>query len=90
MIIYAVATLFDVLEYMILGYVILTWFVRDDNHPVMRFLGMFIDPIFLPIKALQEKMGLKTGMLDFTPIFAMLALRLMRYLVLNLMVRVML
>lgn len=90
MIIYAVATLFDVVEYIILGYVILSWFVRDENHPVMRFLGLFTDPIFVPIRALQDRLGFKTGMLDFTPIFAILALRFVRFGVLNLMVRFML
>ncbi|MDO4754680.1 MAG: YggT family protein [Bacillota bacterium] len=85
MIIYAVAKLFDVVEYLILGYVILTWFVRDENHPVMRLLGLFVDPIFIPVRALQDRLGFRTGMLDFTPLFAILALRMVRFAVLKLL-----
>lgn len=90
MIIYAIAIVFDIVEYLILGHVILSWFIRDYNHPAMRLLGLFVDPIFVPIRALQDRLGFKTGMLDFTPLFAILSLRLVRYLVLNLAVRMML
>lgn len=86
MIVIAVAMIFDIVEYLILAYVILSWFVRSDDNPLMRMIGLFVDPIFIPIRALTERLGFRTGMLDFTPLFAILVLRLVRYLVLKLLV----
>lgn len=80
-IIRAVAILFEIIEFMIFVYVILTWFIRDRDHPVMRLLGVFIDPIMVPVDRLLIKLGFNAGFISFTPIFALLALRFIKLLV---------
>ncbi len=74
----AIIYLFNILEYILLAWVLLSWFIRDPNHPLMRFLGIFIDPIIVPIQALMNKIGLNTGFLDFSPVFAIILLRILR------------
>ncbi len=85
MIAYAIVRLFDVLEYILLAWVILSWFIRDPNHPIMRLLGVFVDPIIIPVQKGLEKIGLNTGFLDFSPVFAIILMRVLRTVVLNLL-----
>ncbi len=85
MIAYAIVRLFDVLEYILLAWVVLSWFIRDPDHPVMRLLGAFVDPFIIPIRKGLEKIGLNTGFLDFSPVFAIILMRVVRGIVLNLL-----
>lgn len=77
--------LFDVIEFMLFAYVILSWFVPDRRHPLMAVLGIFVDPILIPVRALSDRFLPNTGFLDFSVMIAFLVLRLIRYLAVNLM-----
>lgn len=86
MIIRAVSIIFDIVEYMIFIRVILSWFVRDANHPLIGMLGVFVDPIIEPVRWAQRRLGLDTGFIDFTPLFAVFFLRLIRVAILQLLI----
>ncbi len=86
MILKAVSIIFDIVEVMILVKVVLSWFVRDPEHPANHLLGVFVDPIMEPVRLLQQKLGFNTAFLDFTPLFALLLLRVIRFAVLQLLI----
>lgn len=75
-----------IIEIMILIDVLLSWVVRNPDNPLRRMLGLFLDPLYVPIRRLMDKLGLNMGMIDFTPMIAMLALGLIRKLVINLLI----
>lgn len=81
----AIGIVFDIAEYAILARVILSWFVRDDRNPFVMVLSVLTDPIFKPVSKLMKGMGFQTGFLDFTPLFSVLLLRLVRMLVFQLL-----
>ena len=52
---------------------ILTWFIPDADHPAMRILIDLTEPVLRPIRRLMpQTMGF-----DFTPIVAIVGLRLL-------------
>ena len=53
---------------------ILSWFVPQGDHPVVRFLRDVTDPLLLPIRRVIPSVG----MLDLTPFAAILLLQLLR------------
>ena len=55
--------------YMILIFsVLVSWLRLDPYHPVRRFLDALTEPILQPIRAVLPQ----TGMMDFSPLVAML------------------
>ncbi len=64
---YLLGLLIQILSFIILLYVILSFFMRPD-HDVMRFLSKIVDPILNPIRrVVPPLMGL-----DFSPVILML------------------
>ena len=64
---YLLGLLIQILSFIILLYVILSFFMRPD-HDVMRFLSKIVDPILNPIRrVVPSLMGL-----DFSPVILML------------------
>lgn len=52
-----VQILISALEIAMLLRAVLSWFIMDDNHPLMNFLRMVTEPVILPIRLLFDKMG---------------------------------
>lgn len=48
---------------------ILSWFVRDEENPLMMFLVMVTEPFILPIRALCSRIRAFDGMLLDIPFF---------------------
>lgn len=67
----------QVLQFMVLAYVILSWFARPGgkSYRYYRALGELLEPLFSPFRRLTRGFALRTG-LDFTPFFTVIALSL--------------
>ena len=62
---------------------ILTWFIPDADHPAMRILIDLTEPVLRPIRRLMpQTMGF-----DFTPIVAIVGLRLLDRIILGLVLQ---
>ena len=70
---------FSLVQFAILGRVLLSWLRTDNSHPAVRLLYDLTDPILQPIRNLMSGMG--GGMFDFSPIIALLLLNVLEGLI---------
>lgn len=78
-------SLFRVMELAIIIECLLSWIVRDRNSGIMGVITSFTDPILKPFRILQEKL-LGDIPIDMSPIFAFIALDLLKPIVMSLVV----
>ena len=64
------AALIQLLILAILARAVLSWFVRDPNNPIMQALNTITDPILQPLRQIMPRFG----MMDFTPLVAIIVL----------------
>ena len=70
--------LFKVLDLVLLIYCVFSWFIRDPNNKIYRFLCSVCDPILNPIRALLSKVSfLQNSPIDFSPVALMLLFSLL-------------
>lgn len=69
--------LFTLLELAILARVLLSWFRIDPYHPVVNFLYQITEPILRPLRNVIPPLG----MIDISPIVAMLLIGVIRQIV---------
>ena len=69
--------LFSVLVAAIFIRVILSWVSNNFEHPLARLIFELTEPILAPIRNILPK----SGMIDFSPLVAMIALGLLRELI---------
>lgn len=67
----------NIIVYMILVRAVLSWFVRDLNNPVIRFLFEVTEPLLAPFREIQNKIGI-TGGIDFSPILLFLVIEMLK------------
>lgn len=72
----AVRILFEIIEILILVRIIFSWLRIDPYNPLGRIVYELTEPIMSVARGLIEKVGINTGMFDFSPIVALLILRL--------------
>ncbi|MCY3802264.1 MAG: YggT family protein [Chloroflexi bacterium] len=61
---------------------ILSWFIQDPYHPVMKLLIEVTEPILQPLRRVMPQ----TPGFDLTPFVAMLALQLLQRIIVSLLV----
>ena len=84
LLIQAISLFFNFLEWMIFARIILSWFVRGYNNPIIRFLDTLTEPILAPVRDMVYKSPLGGGLgLDFSPIFALILMRLVQTLLIS-------
>ena len=66
--------LFTLLELAILARVLLSWFRVDPYHPAVAFLYQITEPILRPLRNVIPPLG----MMDISPIVAMLLIGIIR------------
>lgn len=66
----ALAALIQLLILAILARAVMSWFVRDPDNPVMQVLNSITDPVLQPLRRIMPR----TGMMDFTPLIAIILL----------------
>ncbi|HRU40729.1 MAG TPA: YggT family protein [Candidatus Diapherotrites archaeon] len=64
----------DFLNFMILVRVLLSWFSFNPDNKIIMLIFQLTDPILEPFRKLTAKLGLNTGMIDFSPIISLLFL----------------
>ncbi len=79
----AVYQFVQVINFLIIVRVLMSWIVRDYRNPVANFFYQVTEPLLAPFRALQQRLGIG-GMLDFSPIIAMLAVQLVANMILRL------
>lgn len=70
-----------IIELLILIRVIMSFIVRDLNNPIASFIYQITEPILAPARELIRKLGINTGMIDFSPLVALLLLNIVNRLV---------
>lgn len=66
--------LLDILTYAIIGRALVSWFDPGFGNPISRFLFEVTEPILRPIRSVMPG----NMMIDFSPIIAILLLRLLQ------------
>ena len=77
-----VQTLFEVYTFILLARVMITWFQVDPYNPIVRVLFQLTEPLLAPIRRLLPQ----TGMMDFSPIVAFIAITVVERIVVSLLV----
>lgn len=81
----AVDMFFYLLEILIFVRIILSWIVGYRDGSVMRLIYNLTEPILQPVRNMVDKSPLGGGVgLDFSPIFALILLRLVKTLLMAL------
>ena len=70
----ALLYLIRLVNYLIFARVIMSWIVRDLRNPIVHFIYQVTEPILSPFRNLLSKFGVG-GMIDFSPILALLSLQ---------------
>ncbi len=69
-----VNVLFTVLTYAILARALLSWFPISPGSPIVRLLDDITEPILSPLRRVVPRLG----MMDITPIVAMIGLQVLQ------------
>mgnify|MGYP000468508083 CR=1 FL=1 len=72
----ALEILIEILEVLILIRIIFSWFRVGFYNPLFRAVYELTEPILSLARNIIYKLGINTGMFDFSPIVAILILRI--------------
>lgn len=73
----SVDILFRIIETLIFVRILLSWInLRPHNSVIARFAYEMTEPILYPARELLDKIGFGGGMLDFSPILAILIMNI--------------
>ncbi|MCF6461277.1 YggT family protein [Clostridium sp. Cult3] len=72
----AIDILFNIIEILILIRIIFSFLRIGPYNPIGRIVYEMTEPILGPVRELIYKLGIDTGMFDFSPLIAVLILRL--------------
>ncbi len=67
---------FSIIELLIFIRIILSWISPGHGNPITRAIFGLTEPILSPFRKILEKSSFSTGMFDFSPIIAILFIRL--------------
>ncbi len=73
--------LFTILELAVLARVLFSWIQPDPYNPVVRTIVRLTDPILAPLRRIIPPLG----MLDITPLVALIALSIIEQIVIGLL-----
>lgn len=72
--------LLDLYTYVIIAAAVVSWVFLPPTNPVIRFLRFLTEPIFSPCRQLLGRiLPMAWRRIDFSPILALLAIRLVQY-----------
>ena len=82
--------LFEILFWIIFIDIILSWVIaiqrpRWAYHPIVQLIHEISSRILRPFRRFMDRIGLRTGPIDFSPILAMLALRLVEMILIRIL-----
>lgn len=70
-----ISILFDIYSWMIIGYIFMSWIPNARESAIGELLGKFVEPYLSPFRRIIPPIG---GMLDISPIVALIALHFVR------------
>ncbi len=76
----------DIISYVLIIYALMTWFVRPDST-VYRLFARFCQPLLSPFRGIAGKLMEKGLMIDISVYLALIAIRLIRSLLYQLLLR---
>jgi YggT family protein len=71
-----IAVLYQIYTFMIIGYTLLSWLPNARDSFVGVWLGKLVEPYLTPFRRIIPPIG---GMIDISPIVALIALRFVAY-----------
>ncbi len=77
----ALGLLLRIIDSLILVRVILTFFPTLRTSKISYFVYQMTEPVLAPCRAILDKLGLGMGMIDFSPILALMLLNMLQRLV---------
>ncbi|MCL5950686.1 MAG: YggT family protein [Chloroflexi bacterium] len=75
--------LFTVLSFAIIARALISWLPIDPYHPAVQLLNQVTEPILAPLRRVIPPIG---GMMDITPIVALIIIQVLQALVHNVLV----
>lgn len=75
-----VLKLLDLYALILLARVILSWVNPDPYNPIVRFLRSATDPVLVPLQRIIPPIG---GIIDITPLIALLLIQLIKRLIIQ-------
>lgn len=78
---YLIELVFTVLNLAILARVLVSWINPNPYHPAMQILYQITEPILAPIRQYLPR----TGMIDFSPLVAIILIQLVQRLLMTLL-----
>ncbi len=73
--------LFTILIFAIIARALLSWFPIDPYHPIAQFLFQITEPVLAPLRRVVPAIG----MMDITPIVALILLQVLQAIVANIL-----
>ncbi len=73
--------LFRIIDSLILVRVLLSFFPTLQSSRISYFIYQMTEPIMAPCRAILDKLGLGMGMIDFSPILALVILNILQSLI---------
>ncbi|NLK63964.1 MAG: YggT family protein [Tissierellia bacterium] len=77
----SLGTLLRIIDSLILIRVILSFFPTLQTSKISYFIYQMTEPVLAPCRAILDKLGLGMGMIDFSPILAIILLNILQRLV---------
>lgn len=72
---------FEVMTWLIIARVLLSWFRPNPYNPLIKFVYEITEPILLPFRRIIPTLGA----IDFSPIVALIALRILESFIISLL-----
>lgn len=72
--------LVQVIELLIIIRMFLSFITRDFSNPIVSFIYQVTEPLLAPFRELISKLNINTGMLDFSPLLAIMFLNFISFL----------
>ncbi|MGM0378228.1 MAG: YggT family protein [Bacillota bacterium] len=79
----ALAYFVQVINFLIFARIVISWVARGKRNQIIDLVYQLTEPILAPFRELQHKLGIG-GMLDFSPIMAILTMELVLSLIMRL------
>ena len=77
----ALGLLFRIIDSLILIRVILSFFPTLQSSRISYFIYQMTEPVLAPCRAILDKLGLGMGMIDFSPLVALILLNILQRLI---------
>jgi len=74
------------LKILVIARIFLSLIIRDLRNPLLSFVYSITEPILAPFRALINKLGISTGMFDFSPLLAFITLDIFANIIIRLLI----